>query len=1552
MAHSREDRTENKRQGRSNVLRLLSVLLLELLLLATGANAGVSYAAKEEAAGKEEAVLPHTHGAACRERLHTHAVLFDRAEKTYLCTHTGIRACVWSQTRKGADSRCVHWEYHYLAEYACNACGTFLYAVSYDGCNSVLCENYNQKERLLAEGEKTRNSLPAEHTYSHAGERFLCKNTGAKKTGSQTDYELHCDQCDTVVRVYHEGETWSNFSGNFHYYYVLQPEEDSCYSFGEIHSGSTVTERTVYQEECWNHEDGAHRYTDVDQKISCTTCGLTFYTLQWYGCGSCGTRVNGDASFDICFPEAVGEPIYEYYGSSGYVTNVNSRLLHRKRVLTCQQFEYGTDRVCNQAVAALTAGNTQQRLSVGESVDGTVYVRYADGHREMRKAAVTGWDPSKGGEWQTVTLTYGDYLAEYDQYGRLSRIVRGVSSVTIRVFLEKKEFRLTLKAEAEEAVVRGDGVYAPGTQVTIGTSEPEGTTFLGWYDGTQRKSMALRCSIFMPAEDLTLTARFMPKNFRVTATSESMEKGLAAGGGSFAYRSPVTVKAVPKQGFSFLGWYRGETLVSRLSEYSFRVPAGDITLTARFQGTELMVSFDAAGGSACTAKAVRYLSSYGTLPTPDRSGFVFLGWRHGEEIVTTVSPVTITTDHTLTAVWAEAVPEFLLVFYGEPYGNNSYGGLPHPQKQGYTFRGWFLTENAQGNGDDLGEAGNRVTSDTMVRLASDHTIYARWQENTYLVVFQSNGGTECAGRYVTYDRNYGYEGELPVPQRAGYTFAGWYATNVGGNGDGVQITNGTRVQLLSKQTLYARWVRNGAADPGQGEQQETEQTVCRMIRREGADQVLLYADDYDPVTGAEEDYQPYLVSSVVVNGEMRAEGGIPSTEWVCLRAKTGAWMFSYTLRRRTGTEYVRYVVTVPYRTQYEGNDGITVVSEQRRKTYRFLVPKEWSYDTVEESGVFYPSELTVWNEAFQDGAVTLSVEKDPEMTEPEWEVLHYGEPEAHRSWAEGNAADGMPESTIWLPEQYLISETIGEEPEVENRLFLLAGDAAWADDTQFLVRSDRLTVVGITVLSDEVQADGAGCEVTEMEEGVWQERIPETEYARMYQSGLRLRIEAPNGSYESTAVLTYRGGENDAATGRTPTVELEANGLLVHTPVACDGILFIDGQSYGAYRKGSGNESRKQENEMDAVLMLRKERNPLRVAISNYGYVARKAGYGERDYAFAKSGVCQLAREGEREKNQVSFPFPVQEVVSEEAAAIVHPAGQWITVGREEREFFVPVTQPEGRYEVRFRSIAVNCQEEAEEENKEVLSSIAYDSVWLEIRGYVYELRLEGITEEAAEREWKQGRLPILKKGYSFSYSVKTNGSLLAQTGTAQKPYLRIPVSYEWVPEDKSDRIPVTLYYCESIGNVLRPYTRLGSVLDLSNIHTRKSDREDCSFSFGLGRLDLAERLGEAMQCWHGTLYLPEKLYLTRQDFDLEPYAAGHTLTGQEAFWLTGGYLVVHMQPEAVNAGGEHIALTDWGEDWARRFQEAGIPYREGDVLCYWVDHSANEDYEVSRVVP
>ena len=60
--------------------------------------------------------------------------------------------------------------------------------------------------------------------------------------------------------------------------------------------------------------------------------------------------------------------------------------------------------------------------------------------------------------------------------------------------------------------------------------------------------------------------------------------------------------------------------------------------------------------------------------------------------------------------------------------DTNYTNLPTPTRTGYTFLGWYTGENG---------TGTKITSESTVSTASDHTLYAHWQPNTYY--FDLNG---------------------------------------------------------------------------------------------------------------------------------------------------------------------------------------------------------------------------------------------------------------------------------------------------------------------------------------------------------------------------------------------------------------------------------------------------------------------------------------------------------------------------------------------------------------------------------------------------------------------------------------------------------------------------------------------------------------------------------------------------------------------------------------------------------------------------------------------
>ena len=72
--------------------------------------------------------------------------------------------------------------------------------------------------------------------------------------------------------------------------------------------------------------------------------------------------------------------------------------------------------------------------------------------------------------------------------------------------------------------------------------------------------------------------------------------------------------------------------------------------SASWSAATFTVFFDASPGTTPTpSKTVTYGQTYGTLPTPVRSGYAFLSWFNGDEQITDTDTVTITENTTLTA---------------------------------------------------------------------------------------------------------------------------------------------------------------------------------------------------------------------------------------------------------------------------------------------------------------------------------------------------------------------------------------------------------------------------------------------------------------------------------------------------------------------------------------------------------------------------------------------------------------------------------------------------------------------------------------------------------------------------------------------------------------------------------------------------------------------------------------------------------------------------------------------------------------------------------------
>ena len=82
--------------------------------------------------------------------------------------------------------------------------------------------------------------------------------------------------------------------------------------------------------------------------------------------------------------------------------------------------------------------------------------------------------------------------------------------------------------------------------------------------------------------DIRLYAVWQAKSYTITAVSEDENKGTVTGGGTYEYSEQALLKATPKEGYVFEGWYEDGLRVTGSSSQQFFFVSGDATYTAKF----------------------------------------------------------------------------------------------------------------------------------------------------------------------------------------------------------------------------------------------------------------------------------------------------------------------------------------------------------------------------------------------------------------------------------------------------------------------------------------------------------------------------------------------------------------------------------------------------------------------------------------------------------------------------------------------------------------------------------------------------------------------------------------------------------------------------------------------------------------------------------------------------------------------------------------------------------------------------------------------------------
>ncbi len=219
----------------------------------------------------------------------------------------------------------------------------------------------------------------------------------------------------------------------------------------------------------------------------------------------------------------------------------------------------------------------------------------------------------------------------------------------------------------------------------------------------------------------------------------NLNGGTNAQGNPAAYEKgdSLTFNDPTRPGYTFAGWY-SDSRFKKAFVYNEEM-TGNLTLYAKWNATTYTITYETNGGTLAAKSPMTYkITSAVTLKNPTRTGYTFTGWYTTEELI------------------AESK----------------------------------ITKIKKGNYGDV-------------------KLYAGWRENIYNIKFSTNGkgvtGTHSVIAAVGYDDE--IKLNVCVYERKGYEFKGW---NTKSNGKGIALEDGATVSKLSTKdkstvTLYAMW---------------------------------------------------------------------------------------------------------------------------------------------------------------------------------------------------------------------------------------------------------------------------------------------------------------------------------------------------------------------------------------------------------------------------------------------------------------------------------------------------------------------------------------------------------------------------------------------------------------------------------------------------------------------------------------------------------------------------------------------------------------------------
>ena len=348
---------------------------------------------------------------------------------------------------------------------------------------------------------------------------------------------------------------------------------------------------------------------------------------------------------------------------------------------------------------------------------------------------------------------------------------------------------------------------------------------------------------------LVLKVYYTRNTYNVSVSRNNTKAGTVSSGGSYTYDKEITLTATTNLGYTFLGWFEGEEKVCDTLSYTFNVDH-TATYTAKWETNVYNITYELNGGVNNESNVATYTIEMPTITlySPERTGYEFGGWFIDSEFTTQATKITLGSygEKIFYAKWSPIVYKVTYDLNYQSVTTESAYVITNDSTYPWNVSNGVLISSNKANSSSAtykivanteivvnfkykvsSESGydyfTIVKNGTQVDKISGSTSYVAYSTTLYpgeYITFTYSkdtsqySGSDCAyiadlvctpNRYTT-DVEYNIETptfNLMTPERAGYTFNGWFTEGTFEN----QVSN---ISLGSHgdKTFYAKWTAN------------------------------------------------------------------------------------------------------------------------------------------------------------------------------------------------------------------------------------------------------------------------------------------------------------------------------------------------------------------------------------------------------------------------------------------------------------------------------------------------------------------------------------------------------------------------------------------------------------------------------------------------------------------------------------------------------------------------------------------------------------------------